>query len=146
METLVQQQQELSMKNKCVEFMFAYQQKNVDKMLSFCDPDGIVEFIPLGEQGKGKIGELGRIIWTTLIDSFPDIENTLDAAIAEDENTVRCQVVIRGTQAKEFAGVKNEGKHFDSDHIFIFHLNGNNIIDHIKVKWNHEDFKHQLGA
>ena len=145
METLVQQQQ-LSVKNKCVEFMFAYQQKNLEKMLSFCDLDGTVEFLPLGEGGKGKIGELGKAIWAGLIECFPDIDNTLDAAVADDENTVRCQVVIRGTQAKDFADIKSKGKHFDSDHIFIFHLNGDNKIDHISIQWNHEDFKRQLGS
>ena len=120
MDTLVKQQQELSLKNACVEFMFAYQQRNVEKMLGFCNPDGEVHFLPLGESGKGKIGELGRTIWSLLIECFPDIDNTLDAAVAEEENTVRCQVVIRGTQVKDFAGIVNKGKHFDSDHIFIF--------------------------
>jgi len=146
METLVQQQQKLSLKNTCVEFMFACQQKNLEKMLSFCDLNGTVEFIPLGNAGKGKIGELGRAIWGGLIECFPDIDNTLDAAVAEDENTVRCQVMIRGTQAKDFADIKSKWKHFDSDHIFIFHLNGNNKIDYINIQWNHEDFKRQLGA
>lgn len=146
METLQHQQLKLSLKNKCVEFMFAYQQKNVSKMLSFCDPEGTVEFIPLGEAGKGRIGELGKNIWTMLIDCFPNIDNTLDAAVAEDANTVRCQVVIRGTQAKDFAGIPNKGKSFDSDHIFIFHINSVNRIDYISVEWNHTDFSRQLGS
>ena len=145
MDTLVKQQHELSLKNACVEFMFAYQQRNVERMLSFCKPDGVVHFLPLGESGKGKIGELGKTIWSLLIECFPDIDNTLDAAVAEGENTVRCQVVIRGTQARDFAGIVNKGKHFDSDHIFIFHLNSNNKIDIIQVNWDHADFQRQLG-
>src|SRR5690349_17581499 len=115
METTLQQKT-LSLKNACVDFMFAYQQKNIDKMMSLCDPNGSVHFVSMGETGKGKIGELGKAIWSGLIDCFPDIDNTLDAAVAEDENTVRCQVVIRGTQAKDFADVPNKGLHFDSDH------------------------------
>lgn len=55
MDTLIKQQQEISIKNKCVEFMFAYQQKSVEKMLSFCDPEGSIYFKPLGEDGKGKL-------------------------------------------------------------------------------------------
>jgi hypothetical protein len=144
METLVKEQQELSLKNACVEFMFAYQQRNVDKMLSFCDPEGQVNFVSMGDSGRGKIGELGKAIWTTLIDAFPDITNTLDAAVAEEENSVRCQVVISGTQAKDFAGIQNKGKHFDSDHIFVFHLNAHNRIDSIQVSWDHEDLQKQL--
>ena len=146
METLVSQQQQLSLKNACVEFMFAYQQRNVEKMLSFCKPDGEIHFLPLGDAGKGKIGELGKGIWTALIDSFPDLDNTVDAAISVEDNQVRCQVVIRGTQAKDFAGITNKGKSFDSDHIFIFHLNTDNKIDRILVNWDHADFKHQLGS
>ncbi|MBL7763993.1 MAG: ester cyclase [Chitinophagaceae bacterium] len=146
METLVQQQRKLSLKNACVEFMFAYQQRNVDKMLSFCDEKGTVDFQSLGEAGKGKIYELGKGIWSALIDCFPDIDNTLDAAVAEDEETVRCQVVIRGTQKKDFADIPNKGLRFDRDHIFIFHLNDKNKIDDIRISWNHEDFKRQLGS
>lgn len=144
MDTFVKQQKELSLKNACVEFMFAYQQRNVDRMLSLCEPEGEVCFIPLGEAGKGTIGELGKTIWSGLIDCFPDIDNTLDAAVMEDENTVRCQVVISGTQQKDFAGIENKGKHFDSDHIFIFHLNPNNKIDSIHISWDHDDFQKQL--
>jgi hypothetical protein len=143
---MLAQQQELSLKNACVEFMFAYQQRNVEKMLSFCDPGGSVIFEPLGEAGVGTIGELGKNIWRALIDCFPDIDNTLDAAVAEGENTVRCQVAIRGTQAKDFAGIQSKGQDFDSDHIFIFHLNPPNKIDSIRISWDHADFQRQLGA
>lgn len=146
METAIQQQRQLSLKNACVNFMFAYQQRNVDKMLSFCDPEGEIFFKPLGEYGKGKIYELGKGLWTSLIDSFPDLDNTVDAAIAEDGERVRCQVVISGTQAKDFAGITNKGKHFDSDHIFIFRLNPSGKIDKIEIEWDHEDFQKQLGA
>lgn len=139
-------QKELSMKNSCVQFMFAYQQRNVDRMLSFCDTEGSVHFLPLGEGGKGKIGELGKAIWTSLIDAFPDIDNTLDAAVAEGDDQVRCQVVIRGTQAKDFGGITSKGQTFDSDHIFVFRLNQHNKINSITVSWDNQDLCKQLGA
>jgi len=144
MTTAITEQKALSLKNACVQFMFAYQQRNVDKMLSFCNPDGEVHFVPLGSDGRGTIGQLGKTIWTAIIESFPDIDNTLDAAVAEDNNTIRCQVVIRGTQSKDFAGIINQGKHFESDHIFIFQLDDNNMINSIQIEWPHEDFVRQL--
>jgi predicted ester cyclase len=146
MEISTKQQKEISIKNKAVEFMFAYQQKSVEKMLNLCNLDGTVNFVPMGEDGKGKIGELGRNIWTALIDCFPDIENTLDAAVAEDDHTVRCQIVIRGTQIKDFAGIPNKGFHFESDHIFILKLDDAGKIDYIQVEWDHADFMKQLGS
>lgn len=140
------QQQKLSLKNPCIEFMFAYQQKNVEKMLSFCDPEGIVNFVPMGINGTGKIMELGKSVWTDLIDCFPDIDNTLDAALAEDDDVIRCQVIIRGTQTKDFADIPNKGLKFESDHIFIFHFNPKGKIDKINITWNHFDLRKQLGA
>lgn len=146
MSTAIREQQELSLKNACVDFMFAYQQKNVEKMLSLCDPEGTVAFLPLGDAGKGKIYELGKGIWSALIDCFPDIDNTLDAAVAEGENSVRCQVVISGTQEKDFGDIPNKGGHFDSDHIFIFRLSPENKITAIQISWDHSDLKQQLGS
>lgn len=144
MNTTQTKEQGLSLKSKCVEFLFAYQQRNIDRMLSCCSPAGTIYFTPLGEAGKGKIHELGKGIWTALIDAFPDIDNTLDAAVAEDENTVRCQVVIRGTQASEFAGIQSKGKRFDSDHIFVFQLGEDQKINAITITWDHADFQRQL--
>ena len=144
MTTTIEQQQTLSIKNACVEFMFAYQQKNIDKMMSLCDPEGTVYFTPLGDSGKGKIGELGKAIWTTIIHCFPDVDNTLDAAVADDVNTVRCQVMIRGTQAKDFAGITSKGKHFDSEHIFIFRFDNGGKISNINISWDHDSFVQQL--
>jgi len=100
----------------------------------------------LGDAGKGKIGELGKAVWSSLIDCFPDIDNTLDATIAEAGDIIRCQVVISGTQTKDFADIPNKGFRFESDHIFIFHLNDKNRIDEIRISWNHADLKKQLGS
>jgi len=144
--TTLEMDRQLGLKNACVSFMFAYQHRDIGKMLSFCDSRGSIFFKPLGTQGKGSIMELGQALWSSLIDAFPDLDNTVDAAIAEDGDSVRCQVVIRGTQAKDFAGITSKGKQFESDHIFIFHLNDEGRIDDIVVDWNHEDFCRQLGV
>ena len=143
MEQLQEQTRMIELKNNCVQFMFAYQKKDVELMMSFCDPEGEVYFKPLGEAGLGKIGELGKNLWTMLIDAFPDIHNTVDAIVSEGDQ-VKCQVLITGTQAKDFAGVANKGDHFESDHIFIFRLNEKGKIDRIEIEWDHEDFVRQL--
>lgn len=144
MDSLLNQEKVLSLKSKCIEFLLAYQQRNVDRMLACCSLDGSIDFTPLGDQGKGKIHVLGKTIWTGLIDAFPDIDNTLDAAIAEGADQVRCQVLINGTQAKEFAGIPSLGKRFDSDHIFVFRLGEDQKIQSISVNWDHSDFQRQL--
>ena len=143
MEQLQEQTRMIELKNNCVQFMFAYQKKDVDLMMSFCDPEGEVYFKPLGDAGRGKIGELGKNLWTMLIDCFPDIHNTVDAIVSEGDQ-VKCQVLITGTQAKDFAGIVNKGDHFESDHIFIFRLNEAGKIDRIEIEWDHNDFVRQL--
>ena len=92
MTTTIEQQQTLSIKNACVEFMFAYQQKNIDKMMSLCDPEGTVYFTPLGDSGKGKIGELGKAIWEFNLPigfgvlTTDNVQQALDRAGVKDAN------------------------------------------------------------
>lgn len=134
------------LKDPCIQFLFAYQEHDLDKMMSFCDAAGEVWFKSLGEQGRGTIGELGKGIWSTLMDCFPDLTNTVDAALMENENTVRASVMISGTQAKDFAGITSKGLRFGSDHIFIFKLNENRQIVQLHIEWNQADFVRQLGG
>lgn len=127
----------------CLDFMKAYQNQKVEKMIALCHPSSTVAFQPLGAAGEGSIHELGRHIWGALIDAFPDIDNTVHNVRAED-GRIRCVVSIRGTQAGDFAGIKSTGQSFDCEHIFIFTLDDNHQIKHLDVQWDHAEFEKQL--
>lgn len=135
---------QLDLKSSAIAFMFAYEEQAIDRMMALCDPDGEVWFKPMGQDGRGKIGELGKTIWTSLLDSFPNINNTVDSAVLEPDGSVRCQVVIRGKQAKAFAGIETKGAEFNSEHIFVFQHNPNGKIERIYIEWDHADFQKQL--
>lgn len=137
----------LSKKGACIEFFSAYQDMDIERMLQLCDPEGEVYFEPLGEAGKGKIGEFGKNLWLALMDAFPDLDNTvIKADLNEATNSVTCTVSIFGTQAKEFAGIPSKGNRFESDHIFVFRFNESEKIDQINIRWDHERFAQQLTA
>jgi hypothetical protein len=142
----IEKRRTLNLKSNAIAFMFAYQQQDVEKMLSLCDTEGAIWFKPLGENGRGTIGGLGKGLWTALMDSFPNLDNTVNSAILDPDGRARCQVDIRGTQAKEFAGIPSKGLSFESDHVFIFHHNRDGMIDNIEIEWNHADFQRQLGV
>ena len=81
------------------------------------------------------------------MDSFPNLDNTVKHQTFDgDTNTVTCQVVIFGTQEKEFAGIVSKKKEFDTEHIFIFRFNKEGMITDIKINWDHEGFVGQLTA
>lgn len=135
----------LSKKGSCIAFFSAYQDMDIERMISLCDPEGEVHFEPLGEAGKGKIGEFGKNLWLSLMDAFPDLDNTVASAVLdENHNSVSCKTSIFGTQEKEFAGIPAKSNRFESDHIFIFHFNNEEKIDKININWNHEWFVQQL--
>jgi steroid delta-isomerase-like uncharacterized protein len=137
---------ELSRKGTAIEFFSAYQDLEVDRMIGLCEPNGEIHFLPLGEGGKGKINELGKNLWLSLMDCFPDLDNTVTSTRADEAGNVTCEVKIFGTQAKDFAGIVSKGKKFESDHIFIFHFNQDEKIDRISIDWDHQSFSRQLGA
>ncbi len=133
----------VSWKNRSVDFIQAYQEQDVKKMLANCSENGTVAFLPLGENGKGKIQEKGKAIWSTLIDSFPTIDNTINSVVTEN-GKVKCDVTIRGKQEKDFGGLPSRGKSFEEDHIFIFKIDDDGFIEAIEIDWNHEKLVSQL--
>lgn len=135
----------LAYKNKSIDFMKAYQEQDVNKMLSFCSPDCQVQFLPLGEEGSGNVHIVGKAIWSSLIDCFPTIDNTVHNATNE-RGEVRCEVTIWGQQVKDFAGLTSKGNEFEEDHIFIFRVGETGMIENICIDWNHENFVRQLQA
>lgn len=134
----------LTRKGTCIEFFSAYQEHDYARMVSLCDPAATVEFIPLEENGKGSVAELGKNLWALLMDCFPDIDNTIDTFSA-DGDEVTCKVTIFGTQARDFPGIPSKGLRFESDHIFIFRFDGEDKITHISINWDHAGFCRQLG-
>ena len=130
-------------KGPCIDFMFAYAEQNMDQMMRLCDPNGKVQFTPMGDQGIGTIGELGKAIWSSLIECFPDITNVVHSAV-EEEGQIKCKVLISGTQEKDFAGIISKGNSFQSDHVFVFQLNDAQKISNLTVEWDHADFQKQL--
>ena len=142
----IKENQEVSLKKGiCLEFFSAYQDLELDRMLSLCDPEGNISFIPLGSDYSGKIHEAGKGLWAALMDAFLDLDNTVtDQQYDEVDNAVTCTVDIFGTQQKDFAGLPTLGKRFRSEHIFIFKFTEENKIRDIQVNWNHDSFVEQL--
>lgn len=135
----------LSKKGTCIEFFSAYQEMDLERMVGLCNVEGSVQFKPLGEAGKGSIGSFGRNLWSALMDSFPDLDNTVITMDGDDKaQKVTCKVNIFGKQEKEFANIIAKGNRFESEHIFIFHFDEKSKIDCISIDWDHVKFVEQL--
>jgi hypothetical protein len=148
MKTSIQQQDRidvLAKKGTCIEFFSAYQDMDVDRMLSLCERDSTISFVPLGADYCGKIYEIGKAVWESLMNAFPNLDNTVKGQqYNEETDAVTCQVVIFGKQEKEFAGLASKGNDFDSEHIFIFRFNHEGKISDLSISWDHESFVSQL--
>ena len=44
-------------------FFNAYNAHDVSKMLAMCRKDAQLRYVPMGSQGQGPIGEVGKQIW-----------------------------------------------------------------------------------
>ncbi|MBL0744794.1 ester cyclase [Chryseolinea lacunae] len=148
MNTSVQNQEHvdvLAKKGTCIEFFSAYQDMDVERMLSLCDANGTIAFVPLGSDYAGKIDSVGKAVWSALMTAFPNLDNTVKSQrYDEASDAVVCQVVIFGKQESEFAGMPSKGNDFDTEHIFIFRFNKAGKIADINVNWDHQSFVAQL--
>ena len=133
----------IAWKNRSVKFMKAYQEQDVQKMLDSCSENCQVTFNPLGEQGTGNVHQVGKAIWSSLIDCFPSLDNTINAVTQED-GKIKCEVTIHGRQEKDFGQLVSKGNPFSEDHIFIFKMDVAGFISEISIFWDHESFVRQL--
>ncbi len=136
---------ELSRNGACLAFFTAYDDLDTARMIGLAAPNATVHFLPLGNDGRGSFWEFGKAVWDGLIDSFPDLSNTVDK-LTTDGDTVTANVSIGGNQEKEFMGIASQGCRFNSDHVFVFRFNEADQIKHLTINWDHAGFVRQLGS
>jgi steroid delta-isomerase-like uncharacterized protein len=134
-------------------FLYAYRVHDVERMVDLCT-DGAdfryVSFEVRGRQrvlhGEGKVRTIGKVIWTALIDAFPDLNNDVTSLRADEHGNVVAEVSVAGTQARPFGILACTGGHFELPHLFLFHVTGDGLIDDIVAYWDNVDWKRQLGC
>ncbi|GAA0669623.1 hypothetical protein GCM10009535_56840 [Streptomyces thermocarboxydovorans] len=133
-------------------FFDAYGEHRVEDMVDLCADNAAFRYVPFEVyarqrvvHGDGQVRTIGKPIWTTLIDCFPDLSNDVTSVRADSEGNVAVEVNIAGTQAKAFGAVKNQGLRYDLPHLFLFHVDDQGLIDDIVAYWDTADWNQQLG-
>jgi steroid delta-isomerase-like uncharacterized protein len=133
-------------------FFDAYRARDVERMVDLCADGADFRYVPFEVwtrqrvlYGEGKVCTVGKAIWTTLIDAFPDLTNTVISLGADDDGNVAAEVTIGGTQEKAFGAIAGTGGHYELPHLFLFHVHGDGLIDDVVCYWDNADWKKQLG-
>ncbi len=124
-------------------FLDAYNRHDVEAMLKLFSEDAEIHYVPMEDQGQGLVREVGKKIWSGLIDAFPDLHVTADEVFGNETNAA-AEVVIGGTQKKDFLDIPSQGKHYELPHAFIFIVEGERI-EHVTAYWDNVSFYSQLG-
>jgi steroid delta-isomerase-like uncharacterized protein len=133
-------------------FFEAYRAHDLERMVELCSDNADFHYIPFEVwtrqrviRGDGKVRTVGKALWTTLIDAFPDLTNEVTSITADDEGNVAAEVVISGTQAKPYGTIANQGLHYDLPHVFLFRVGKDGLVEEISGYWDTADFYRQLG-
>jgi SnoaL-like domain len=134
-------------------FFDAYREHDVERMVGLCTESAGFRYVPYevwGRQrvlhGEGTVGTVGKLIWTALIDSFPDLTNAVTSLRAAPDGHVAAEVVIGGTQARPFGTMACAGDRYELPHLFLFHVTGDGLIGDIVAYWDNVAWKKQLGC
>jgi steroid delta-isomerase-like uncharacterized protein len=125
-------------------FFASYNAHQVDKMLAQCSEDARLRYVPMGTQGEGRARDVGKTIWSGLIDAFPDLHVTVQSLFG-DERHAAAEVDIGGTQQKDFLQIPNQGKEYELPHAFLLETNDRGQISGITAYWDNASFYLQLG-
>ena len=67
-------------------FFAAYDAHDVDRMIAACREDARLRYVPMGDHGLGEVREVGRAIWSGILDAFPDLAVTVQSAFGDERN------------------------------------------------------------
>ena len=134
-------------------FLDAYRVHDIERMVDLCTDGADFRYVPFevrGRQrvlhGEGKVRTIGKVIWTALIDAFPDLTNAVTSLRADEDGNVVAEVSVGGTQARPFDILSCTGGRFELPHLFLFHVTGDGLIDDIVAYWDNVNWKRQLGS
>jgi steroid delta-isomerase-like uncharacterized protein len=125
-------------------FFDAYNQHQTDAMLACFSSDAMFEYVPYGEQGKGKIYESAAGIWGMFTDAFPDFTVQVGTVTETADGRVVAETVNGGTQAKDVMGIQNKGLSQHVPHVFFFKFGADNLITNLKAYWDNNSIYTQL--
>jgi ketosteroid isomerase-like protein len=130
----------------------AYRAHDIEAMVEACSECAEFRYVPFelwGKQrvlrGDGKVRSIGKILWTGLVESFPDLTNQVTSIHADDLGNVVAEVTIGGTQAKTWGTIDSRGARFAVRHLFLLHVSDNDLIDKITAYWDGAEMNRQLG-
>ena len=133
-------------------FFDAYREHDVEAMVSACSECAEVHYVPFelwGKQrvlrGDGMVRSIGKVLWTGLIESFPDLSNEVTSLHADASGNVAAEVLIRGTQAKVWGPIASQGRAFVVPHLFVLKVGEAGLIDSISAYWDGAELQRQLG-
>ncbi len=134
-------------------FFDAYRVHDVEGMVDLCAEGAGFRYVPFevwGRQrvlyGEGQVRTVGKVIWTALIDAFPDLASVVTSLRADEDGNVAAEVVIGGTQARDFGIIGCDGGRYELPHLFLFRVTGDGLIEDIVAYWDNVAWKKQLGC
>ncbi|WP_350286823.1 DJ-1/PfpI family protein [uncultured Croceitalea sp.] len=135
--------------NIATEFFEAYKNQDIERAVSFASEEGTFRYIPLGDNGVGKIKGTEGTTWagiaSALIGSFPDLSNDVKNISIDNQGNAIVQVFIGGTQKKEILGIPSKGQYYNVEHLFLLNINKDGIIEEITSYWDNWDWFQQIG-
>jgi steroid delta-isomerase-like uncharacterized protein len=134
--------------NAARSFFVAYDRHDVNKMVAACNQNAELRYVPMGNEGRGQVHELGKAVWANLIDTFPDLHVTVQSMFG-DERNIAAEVMIGGTQRKDLVfgqvRIPSQGKHYELPHAFLLQLDESGLITQVAAYWDNASFYSQLG-
>ena len=134
------------------EFFDRYRERDVVSMTDLCTDNADFSYIPFEVwakqrvmRGDGKVRTIGKVIWSGLINAFPNLGNVIHQIDGNDDGDVVVACDITGTQQSAWAFIAPQGGSIVAPHLFIVHVDADGLIDSIRAYWDNAGVNRQLG-
>ncbi|MDQ1468901.1 MAG: hypothetical protein QOJ99_381 [Bryobacterales bacterium] len=123
-------------------FFEAYHAHDVNRMLMACSADAQVRYVPMGSQGRARPGDRPKDLDRShqCISGSDDHYSVDIQSILSDGRDVAAEVVIGGTQRKDFLRIRSQGRHYELPHAFLVQVDSGGMITRITAYQDNASF------
>ena len=117
-------------------FFAAYDEHDVDAMLSFCAAGAQGRYLPYGKKSVMPLRGGLEQIWRGLLQAVPDFGVEIDEMIQAEGNIIVVQALLGGTMPADVPGLVTKGKSDRIAHAYIIRYNKDGKITRLDCYWD----------
>lgn len=125
-------------------FIAAYARGDRSAILALCSSDARTHYVPWGDAGRNPV-TAAVDVWTRYPAAFDNFAMPIVGLFQDERRVVVISTLNSGVQRADVDGIPNTGRRMACPHLFVIHVDMQDLITGVEVWCDQLTLYHQLG-